>query len=194
MTINLNKIISAIAMPVNSMVSKCRKVAAKIQLPNLKSDVFESSDLKTLEAIKNGVQTLRDKKKCGGLLLSYGYYTSCDIPYQKGNFYRAIGSGGYDDFCTSGLLRGKQNAKFKDIVYFDIDAACSKYAQGKGGEYIAETNSQKLKNVNGFYAADCINSQTDKIRIWKRMPDSKHYEIVFDTMDDIISRHPDFRV
>lgn len=191
MTIDINKITDTIANQCNPLMSQGNHALQKCK-NRLAQDVFELSDSKLLSAIKDHIAKLKNSCK-GKLLLSYGHYLEGDIPYQKGNFYRAMGKGGYDDFLSTGLLRAKPDGKYGS-VYFDIDAASKKYAQGLAGEYIAETNSCKIKNLNGFYGADFIDSADDKIRIWKRKPGTKKYEIVFDTMDDVISRHPNFRV
>lgn len=192
MTINLTKITQAITL-------KCQPISAQssLSIPMYRmqpiKDVFESEDSKLLSRIKDNIMKLRNNSTKGKILLSYGHYVDCDIPYQKSNFYRAMGKTGYADFLRTGLLRANPDGKYSS-VYFDVGTASKKYAQGRAGEYIAETGSNKIRKVNGFYGADFIDSAKDKIRIWKRIPNTKKYEIVFDTMDDIISRHPSFRV
>lgn len=117
----------------------------------------------------------------------------CDIPYQPQSFYRMLGQGGFDDMLTSGIIRPKQNTKENySMIYLEQGRANNIYARRGGGEYILESSSSKIIQGDGSYPhTETLDPKSDPIRIWHKTQDG--YEIVYDTMNDVISRHPDFR-
>lgn len=118
-----------------------------------------------------------------------------DIPYQEKNYYRMIGEGGFKDIIENGLIRPKQISCGYDVSYFETGRANAIYAKKGGAKYILEIpeNCAKIIKKEGAYphmAPACAKDVPH--RIWHMIDDGK-YEIVSDTINDVISRHKDFK-
>ncbi len=117
-----------------------------------------------------------------------------NIPYQPNSYYRMIGENGFQDFLMTGLIRPKQNTKENySEIYFEKGRANNIYSRNGGAMYILESSSKRIQEGEAHYPkADMLEKDKDPFRIWHRLP-SGDYEIVYDTMNDIISRNPEFR-
>ena len=149
-------------------------------------------DKKELEKIQKYNLQIRQKPKV--LSLDRNPLFLCDIPYQPNSFYRMIGEEGYQDFLNTGIIRPKQDTK-QDYpeIYFEKGRANNIYARKRGCMYILETNSKRVRESEGHYpCADMLEREKDPFRIWHRT-ESGGYEIVYDTMCDVISRNSGFR-
>ncbi|MBR6162896.1 hypothetical protein IKQ26_03260 [bacterium] len=163
------------------------------------------SDSKTAE-IRSGINISEDKKAFKELIeyntlirqkpkkitLDRNPIFMCDIPYQPNSFYRMIGEGGYRDFLETGTVRPKQNTKENySVIYFEKGRANNLYSGGS--EYIVESQAKRIEEGDAHYPkADMLEKDKDTFRIWHRTQ-SGSYEIVYDTMNDVLSRHKDFR-
>ena len=162
--------------------AKTSEIISKIKL----------DDLKQLEQIKEYNKQIRQKPKT--LSLDRNPLFQCDIPYQPNSFYRMIGEEGYQDFLNTDIIRPKQNTKqdYQEI-YFEKGRANNINERKGGCIYILETNSKRVRESENHYpSADMLEKDKDSFRIWHRTP-SGSYEIVYDTMGDVISRNPSFR-
>lgn len=121
---------------------------------------------------------------------------NCDIPYQEKNYYRMIGRGGFDDIIQSGKIRPKLNTKCNyDASYFEVGRANAIYARKGGAEFILEIPEkcqQMIIEKNTYPRMMPVNSSEIPHRIW-HLTDDKKYEIVHDSINDVITRHQDFR-
>jgi len=141
-----------------------------------------------LQQIKKYNEQIR-QEPTGELLLMRNPLYECNILYQEKNFYRMIGDLGYEDFINTGLIRAKQNTKQNyDMAYFEQGRANNIYARRNGASYIVETDSDKIQTGTDCYPHVDKLTKDDSIRIWKRTND-REYEIVYDTINDIISKY-----
>lgn len=154
------------------------------------------SDKDALSEINSYGKKIREKEESGKVSLSRNPLWDCDIPYQENNYYRMIGEGGYSDIKENGIIRAKQNTKQNYCrSYFEKGRANSIYSRKGGANYILEIPSD-CKNIinepNSYPAMEPVKSDEIKFRIW-HLTDDKHYEIVSDTINDVITRHPEYR-
>ncbi len=106
-----------------------------------------------------------------------------------------IGESGFKDIEETGLIRPKQNTKQDyQYTYFQKGSANSLYAKRGGGMYILEVPPcGKIVESECYYPrAETLDASTTPHRIWHRTEDGS-YEIVKDSINDIITRNPDFR-
>ena len=200
MGVGLEKI-KAVAGGIKSPINRLTSNLSGANLSPLEKDVVEIGDKKALSEIVAHCKTLYAKPKDLVSFLRHDRY-QCNIPYQKQNFYRCIGEEGYNDFLQSGLIRANQNpipGKTKyEYAYFMPGSAGSKYASRSAGMYIVETTGEKMEiapNREFYPRVSSLDKNTDGFRIWKATdPSKKEYEIVYDTMNDVISRNPNFRI
>ncbi len=152
-----------------------------------------NSDKDTLQGILKYGSAIREKS--GKITLDRNPLWDCDIPYQKNNYYRMIGDGGYNDIVENGVIRPKQDTKANyECSYFEKGRANAIYAKRGGANYILELPDckQLIKKEASYPAMYEVKSGEVPHRIW-HLTDDKHYEIVYDSINDVISRHPDFR-
>ena len=163
--------------------------ALNSSIKNVKTTINDKN--KTNEII-NYNQEIRQKPK--KLTLSRDPIYDCDIPYQQDSYYRGIGESGYQDFLDSNSLRAKQNTKANyDAAYFQKGKVNNIYVRKPSAQaYIAETNSPLIIDESGSYPHASIIPDSEPMRIWHKT-DSGGYEIVYDTMNDTISRNSSLR-
>lgn len=206
--INLQKVQKAITsnLPSNRLLKKATlnlagelsdgaiktysKATRAISMPQIKKD----SD--ALNNILEYGKKIRAKSEGVKILLDRNPLWKCDIPYQENNYYRMIGRGGYDDIINSGLIRPKLNTKCNyDASYFEVGRANAIYARNGGAEFILEIPKkcpQMIVEKNAYPHMEPINASEVPHRIWRLVGDKK-YEIVHDSIKDVITRHPNFR-
>ncbi len=159
-------------------------------------------------SIKNVKTTINDKNKTNEIMnynkeirqkpkkltLSRDPIYDCDIPYQQDSYYRGIGESGYQDFLDSNSLRAKQNTKANyDVAYFQKGKVNNIYVRKPSAQaYIAETSSPLIVDESGSYPHASIIPNSEPMRIWHKT-ETGGYEIVYDTMNDTISRNSSLR-
>lgn len=152
-------------------------------------NISDKQELKKLVEYNNSI---RQKPK--RLTLDRNPIFQSDIPYQPNSFYRMIGEGGYKDFLETGTIRAKQGTKQNySEIYFQKGLANNIYASKGGCQYIVESRSRRIEESEAHYPrTKMLEKGKDTFRIWHRTPNGS-YEIAYDTMGDVISRHKDFR-
>lgn len=166
------------------------KASGAISAPQIKKD----SDV--LNNILEYGKKIRTKSEGAKILLDRNPLWNCDIPYQENNYYRMLGRCGYDDIVNSGIIRPKLNTKCNyNTSYFETGRANSIYARNGGAEFILEIPKkcpQMIIEKNAYPHMNPINASEVPHRIWHLIGDKK-YEIVHDSINDVITRHPNFR-
>ncbi len=166
------------------------KMYSDSKTAEISSGINISEDIKAFKELIEYNTLIRQKSK--KITLARNPVFMCDIPYQPKSFYRMIGEGGYRDFLETGTLRPKQNTKENySVIYFEKGHANNIYSGGS--EYIVESQAKRIEEGEGHYPkADMLEKDKDTFRIWHRTTNGS-YEIVYDTMNDVLSRHKDFR-
>jgi hypothetical protein len=115
-----------------------------------------------------------------------------NVLYRPDRAYRFIGSGGYNDFLESGIVRAKPGSKQGyEVPYFMRGQSSSRYGQGESGDFLVETvpDKSQWKGAGQSFDDDKYVGPTkgltknDPIRIFKRQKDGS-FEIVFDNIGD----------
>ena len=150
------------------------------------------NDKKEIEKLLNYNQEIRQKPE--KIILNRNPVYDCDIPYKKDSYYRGIGETGYQDFLETNSLRARQNTKVNyDVAYFESGKVNNIYVRNPSAQaYIAETNSSLIIEESGSYPHAKLIPSSEPMRIWHKN-EMGGYEIVYDTMNDIITRNPQFR-
>ena len=171
--------------------SDALKIYSDAKSAEIKSGM-KFADKKALESLVKYNVEIRQKPK--RLTLDRNPLFQCDIPYQPDSFYRMIGEGGYQDFLETGTIRAKQGTKQNyPEIYFEKGRANNIYASKGGSQYIVESRSKRIEESEAHYPrTEMLEKAKDTFRIWHRTSNGG-YEIVYDTMGDVISRNRDFR-